>query len=188
MLFKDLLLQCNVEKITREIMKLSEASESDYNQILKRYKILIDELIAQEEYTVMADKNFCFVAVPIENCSEKIKKTHNTDVYVSLYSMDNITDPYNTQIEEMRNNNDFSWFWGQFLGLCVYEKSVARYGVDIIVAGVLYYLTYYDYIEKDIKEIRDKLEKETDFSKTSQSQFYRELLHSLRLAKKTTLN
>lgn len=98
MLFKDLLLQCNVEKITREIMKLSEASESDYNQILKRYKILIDELIAREEYTVTADKNFCFVAVPIENCSEKIKKTHNTDVYVSLYSMDNIIDPYNTQI------------------------------------------------------------------------------------------
>ena len=177
MIFKDLLMICSAEKVAQEVMKLSQSPETDYDDVLKRYSKLIDVLISQEDYVIFADEHFCFVVLSVERYIEK--KNNNSDFYVSLYNMKNITDPYNTQKEKMKNETSFSWFWGQFLGLHVYEQSLEKYGPDIIVAGVLYHITYYDHSESEIGEIRKQLEKETDFTKVSQSQFYMELLHRI---------
>lgn len=177
--FQNLLYICSKEKVAQQIMVLAQCPEEEYKNVLKRYSFLIDELTNDGEYRYAYNGDICFVAVPIECCSEAIKNKSNGDVYVGLYEMSGIADPYNIQKEEMKNNVDYEWSWNTFLDYGVFEKSIEKYGADIIVAGVLYYLTYYDYTENEIGEIRNQFEKEKNPSYQYLSGFYKELANRL---------
>lgn len=178
-IFHDLLYSCSKEKVAKQIMVLSQCPQKEYENVLKRYSFLIDELTTVGEYRYIDNGTICFVAVPIEHWSDTTKNKSKCDVHIGLYEMSGIADPYNTQKDEMKDNVDYHWSWSDFLGYGVFEQSVEKYGADVIVAGVLYYLTYYDYTEIEIGEIRKDLEKEINLSSKNLTEFYKELANRL---------
>ena len=89
----------------------------------------MEEMRADENYLVMNDKLFCFMAVP--------KGDKENSLYVGLYDIDekDISGGWeNYKINQVRD-----WGFGEnsSLGVTVFEPSLKKYGADCIVGGVL---------------------------------------------------
>ena len=135
MIAKDLFDCCTASGVARVIAEMAHVPQEGLADLEKRCQQIIDESRASDNYCVLDDKNFCFVAVDTDK--------YPTVPYVTL-----------TDLDKLRENNydittvtDFSWYWGQFLGISVDEASYQKYGADALVCGILYHLMYMDRTE-----------------------------------------
>ena len=126
----------------------------------KRCERIISELKASDNYCVLQDKLFCFVAI-------KTDKYPNVP-HITLTDLDELIDN-NYDITKV---TEFSWFWGQTLGISVDENSFLKYGADAPVGGILYHITYFDSTEKVIKPLREAVAQEMNKDNVSQCDFY----------------
>ncbi len=166
MIVKDLLNRCTVSGVARVIAEMAKCPQEDSVDLEKRCQLIIDELKASNEDWVLDNPDFCFVAI----------ETDETAIpYVTL-----------THLSELKNNNysiscvtEFSWFWGQMLGVYVDEESCKIYGADTMLGGILYHITYFDCAESEIRPIRESVEGILDMSKISQMEYYVAVNHQL---------
>lgn len=166
MIVKDLLNYCSVTGVARVIAEIAKCPQEDLGNLEKRCQLIIDELKASDEHWVLDNPDFCFVAV----------KTDETAVpYVTL-----------TSLYELKNNNydiscvtEFSWFWGQTLGVHVDEDSYSKYGADTLLGGIIYHITYYDRTEAEIRPARESIERVLNMSEVSQREFYIAINHQI---------
>ena len=164
----ELLNKCTVEGVTKTIAILSKYPEQDIEKLIHRYKQLIADIKKYEPTDCrLVGVDFGFIAVSHNEFPDvpHIVLTYMDQVEKNNYDLNGIT--------------DFSWYWGQTFDIPVHEKSIEKYGVDAVLGGILYHITYYDMLEEEIKPIREKLEKKTDFSETNQINFYRNLNHEI---------
>lgn len=165
---EELIQKCTAEGVARTIAFLSKYPDQEIEKLTSRYQQIIDDIKKYELNDCrLVGEDFGFIAVP-----------HN--------EFPDIPNVVLTTINKVEENNysltgiaHFSWYWGQTFSIPVHEKSIEKYGVDAILGGILYHITYYDMSETEIRPIRDELEKKTDFSVTNQIDFYRNLNHEI---------
>lgn len=165
---ENLIYECTVEGVAKAICKLAKYPEDDLNTLIERYRLIIDDI---KEYLptrcYLCSEDFGYIAVPHEK--------YENFPYVTLADIDKVV----ANNYSLKGITEFGWYWGQALGIPVHECSIEKYGVDAILGGILYHMTYYDMCEEEIKPIREKLERKTDFSKINQIDFYRNLIHEI---------
>ena len=167
MIVRELLDRCTVNGVANVIAEMAKVPREELGNLENRCRLVIEELKATDSYIVLDDINFCFVAVETDR--------YPTVPYVTLTDLDKlIQNDY-----DLSKVTEFSWFWGQLLGISVDETSVTKYGVDALVGGILYPITYFDRSEEEIKPLRDIVEKELGATKTSQADFYIAVNHKL---------
>ena len=167
MIVRELLDYCTTRGVAGVIGEMAKVPEESLANLEKRCQLIIDELKTLENYCILNDKNFCFVAI-------------KTDKYPSL--------PYVTltDLKKLIKNNydvtkitEYSWLWEQIPGISVDENSFSKYGADAIVGGILYHITYFDRTEEEIEPIRKIVEKELELNKNSQLEFYVAVNHQI---------
>ncbi len=160
MIVKELLEYCTADGVAQVIAEMARASKESLADLEKRCQLLIDEWKSTEDYCIIKDTNFCFVAVETEK--------YPAVPYVTLTNLDElIQNGY-----DLTKTTEYYWFWEQTLGISVDENSLSRYGADALIGGILYHLTCFDRTEEEIKPLRETVEKETGSSKISQTEFY----------------
>ncbi len=165
---ENLIYECTIEGVSKTICKLAKYPEDDINTLTERYRLIIDDI--KEHLPTechLCSEDFGYIAVP--------HKEYKDFPYVALADIDKVI----ANNYSLKGITEFSWFWGQALGIHVHGGSLERYGVDAILGGILYHMTYYDMTEEEIKPLRENLEKRTDFTKTSQIDFYINLNHEI---------
>lgn len=167
MIVRDLLGYCSTSKVALVIAQMASVPKEGLADLEKRCELVIDELKAIDGYCILDDTNFCFVAVETDQ--------YQNAPYVTL-----------TDLDELIENNydislvtEFSWFWGQTLGISVDENSLLKYGADALVGGIIYHITYFDRTEKEIKPLREIVEKENAANQLTQREFYVAVNHEL---------
>ena len=167
MIVRELLDYCTIRGVAEVIAEMAEVPKEGIADLEKRCQLIIEELKDSDNYCILEDKNFCFVAVETD-------KYQNVP-YVTLTYLDKLSQN-NYDITKV---TEFSWFWGQTLGVSVDEKSFLKYGADVLIGGVLYHITYFDRNEEEIKPLREIVEKEVGTNKTSQVDFYAAVNHQI---------
>lgn len=160
MTVRELLDCCTVRGVADVIAEMAEVPKENIADLEKRCQLIIEELKCIDDYCILEDKNFCFVAV------ETVK--YQNVPYVTLTALDKLSQN-NYDITRV---TEFGWFWGQTLGISVDENSFSKYGADALVGGILYPITYFDRTEEEIKPLREAVEKELGLNKPSQVDFY----------------
>lgn len=136
MIFKELLDYCSVENVVKEIWKISDGKLQDDDACYVTIKKLIEEMRDTEEkdFLVARNKNFCFIAVP---------KGEDTDsLYVGLYLLQEEDKSGGWENYYINQVTNYCFLQEQALGITVFKPSLEKYGVDCIVAGVLYFIQY----------------------------------------------
>lgn len=136
MIFKDLLDVCCTENIVNEIQKQFRKAEDDKESLLQQVNQLIEKLQDQEDYCIIDDKLFCFMAVPKDEKCQSI--------YVGLYDIEEKDISNGWEKYKINNVTDWGFMDYQSLGITVFEPSLKKYGVDCIVAGVLGFILFGD--------------------------------------------
>ena len=167
MIVRELLDYCTIHSVAEVIAKLAKVPKEGIADLEKRCQLIIEELKDSDNYCILEDKNFCFVAV-------ETNKYPNVP-YVTLTDLDKLSQN-NFDITKV---TEFSWFWGQTLGISIDENSFLKYGADALVGGILYHITYFDRTEEEIKPLREAVEKEVGLNKTSQVDFYVAVNHKI---------
>ena len=167
MIVRELLDYCTIRGVAEVIAELAEVPKEGIADLEKRCQLIIEELKDSDNYCILEDKNFCFVAVETD-------KYQNVP-YVTLTDLDKLSQN-NYDITKV---SEFSWFWNQTLGISVDENSFSKYGADVLIGGILYHITYFDRNEEEIKPLREMVEKEVGTNKTSQVEFYVAVNHQL---------
>ncbi len=167
MIVRELLDYCTIHGVAEVIAELAEVPKEGIADLEKRCQLIIEELKDSDNYYILEDKNFCFVAVETD-------KYQNVP-YVTLTDLDKLSQN-NYDITKV---SEFSWFWGQTLGLSIDENSFLKYGADALVGGILYPITYFDRTEEEIKPLREAVEKEVGLNKPSQVDFYVAVNHKI---------
>ena len=172
MIVKELLDYCSAEGVAKVIAEMARVPKEGIIDLENRCRILIDELKSTENYGILTedcgilnDRNFCFVAV-------KTNKYPNVP-YVTLTHLNSLIEN-NYDIDK---TTDYSWYWGQTLGVWVDEKSVNEFGADALIGGIIYHITYYDETEEEIKPLRELLKKKFGTKQITQEEFYIALNH-----------
>ena len=160
MIVRDLLDRCTVNGVANVIAKMAKVPREELGHLENRCRLVIEELKATDNYIVLDDKNFCFVAVETDR--------YPTVPYVTLTDLDQLSQN-NYDISKV---TEFSWFWGQMLGISVDETSVSTYGADVLVGGILYHITCFDCTEAEIRPLREALKQELGNKAFSQQDFY----------------
>ena len=135
MIAKDLLDYCTASGVANVVAEMAHIPKEGLADLEKHCQQIIDESKASDNYCILDDKNFCFVAVETD-------KYQNVP-YVTLTDLDTLSQN-NYDITKV---TEFSWFWGQFLGISVDEASCQKYGADAMVGGILHHMTYMDQTE-----------------------------------------
>lgn len=167
MIVRELLDYCTIHSVAEVIAKLAKVPKEGLANLEKRCQLIIEELKDSDNYCILEDKNFCFVAVETD-------KYQNVP-YVTLTDLDKLSQN-NFDITKV---TEFSWFWGQTLGISIDENSFSKYGADALIGGILYHITYFDRTEEEIKPLREAVEKEIGLNKTSQVDFYAAVNHQI---------
>lgn len=163
MIVKDLIDKCSIYNVAKTIAYWAKVDEKYFPDLLQRCTKLLDELKEIDDYWVCDDKNFCFIGYQVDNeLMPQVILTVLDKLEKNNFNVDAVT--------------SFDWFWGNFLGLTVYSKSIEKHGIDSLVGSILYHVTYYDYIEMEIAPLRKNIEKTQTFPKMSQVEFYKKLL------------
>ncbi len=136
MIFKDLLDICSAENVVDEIQKQFSKAPSDQQLLLQQVNQLIQKMQTIEDFLILEDKLFCFMAVP--------KDSKEQSVYVSLYDIDKEDIAGGWENYKINKVRDWGWLDFQALGVTVFEPSLKKYGVDCIVAGVLGFILFGD--------------------------------------------
>ena len=160
MIVRELLDHCTIHGVAEVIAELAEVPKENIADSEKRCQLIIKELKDSDNYCILEDKNFCFVAVETD-------KYQNVP-YVTLTDLDTLSQN-NYDITKV---TEFSWSWDQTLGISVDENSFLKYGADALVGGILYHITYFDRTEEEIKPLREAVKKKVDLNKTPQVEFY----------------
>lgn len=153
MIVKKLIDICSDFNVAKVIAYWAKVDEKDFSDLLQRCTKLLDELRKTDDYWVCDDENFCFVGY-IDN-DENIPEVILT------------SDASKLEDAGWKKTNDISsydWSWNDFLGLTVYNRSIEKYGADALLGKILYRITYYDYLEDEVREIRITLENENNIN------------------------
>lgn len=165
---ENLIYECTIEGVANAICKLAKYPKDDINTLIERYRLIIDDIkVHCSTGCYLCDENFGYIAVPHEE--------HKDFPYVALADIDKVV----ANNYSLKGISEFCWLWEQAFGINVHKGSIEKYGVDAILGGILYHITYYDMSEEEIKPIRENLEKKTNFSTTNQIDFYRNLIDEI---------
>ena len=167
MIVRELLDCCTVRGVADVIAEMAKVKKEEFGDLENRCRLIIEELKDLDNYCVLEDKNFCFVAVETDK--------YQTVPYVTLTDFDTLSQN-NYDITKV---TEFSWFWDQTLGISIDENSFSKYGADTLLGGILYPITYFDRTEEEIKPLREIVEKEIGTNKISQDEFYVAVNHKI---------
>lgn len=160
MIVRELFDYCTAQGVAGVIAEMAKVPREELGNLENRCHRIIEECKATDNYCILDDKNFCFVAVETD--------TYQNVPYVTLTELDRLSQN-NYDITKV---TEFSWYWGQMLGISVDENSFSKYGANVLVGGILYHITYFDRSEEEIKPLREIVEKEFGANKPSQVDFY----------------
>lgn len=166
MIVKDLIKKCSVYNVTKTIAHWAKVNEKDFSDLLQRCTKLLDELGKIDDYWICDDKDFCFAGC--------ISEREDIPDVILTSDASKLED---NGWEQTKDISSYDWSWGDFLGLTVYDKSIEKYGIDVLLGKVLYRLMYYDYSEDEVRKIRIPLEvkkniKQIDLYKNLMRQIY----------------
>ena len=128
MIFRELLTRCDMDKVVYCVKQMMDNDHISQKKLKKQYGKRIQELLAIKDYCVLEDTSFCFV----------VTEKADGRIYVGLYDTTGLYDLYGAQRDALCNATDYAWLPESCLGIHVFEESIQKYGIDLIVAGVLH--------------------------------------------------